>query len=260
VLGELKGGALKAGQLLSTVEALFPQDPESTWRETLVGLQDGNAPAALRRGRAGAARRARRGWRRASRLRRAGDGRRLDRPGAPRPVGRRRAVAVKVQYPGGPRGAGGRRPHAVGDVRAAALVARGLALPPLVAELRDRLTEELDYLHEARTQTRFADGVRRRPRRRRAGRRARGPRVLVMDWLDGTPLATVAAPARQAERDARPRSTSASWSAGPDARRPAAHRPRTRATSGCCPTGGSGCWTSARRWRCPAGCRRRSAG
>jgi hypothetical protein len=42
VLGGLKGGALKAGQLLSTVEALFPQDPESTWRDTLVGLQDSN--------------------------------------------------------------------------------------------------------------------------------------------------------------------------------------------------------------------------
>src|SRR4051794_41886317 len=32
VLGELKGGALKAGQLLSTVEALFPADPEQSWR------------------------------------------------------------------------------------------------------------------------------------------------------------------------------------------------------------------------------------
>ena len=32
VLGELKGGALKAGQLLSTVEALMPQDPESTYK------------------------------------------------------------------------------------------------------------------------------------------------------------------------------------------------------------------------------------
>ena len=42
VLGELKGGALKAGQLLSTVEALFPQDPEATWRDALVGLQESN--------------------------------------------------------------------------------------------------------------------------------------------------------------------------------------------------------------------------
>ena len=43
VLGELKGGALKAGQLLSTVEALMPQDPEDTWREALASLQDHNA-------------------------------------------------------------------------------------------------------------------------------------------------------------------------------------------------------------------------
>ena len=44
MLGGLKGGALKAGQLLSTVEALFPTDPESTWREALSGLQEANAP------------------------------------------------------------------------------------------------------------------------------------------------------------------------------------------------------------------------
>jgi predicted unusual protein kinase regulating ubiquinone biosynthesis (AarF/ABC1/UbiB family) len=67
-----------------------------------------------------------------------------------------REVAVKVQYPGV-------REALVADVRtlsavsrATALVARGLSLPPLVTELRDRLTEELDYEHEARTQRRFA--------------------------------------------------------------------------------------------------------
>jgi hypothetical protein len=38
-----EGGALKAGQLLSTVEALMPQDPESTWRDALVTLQDSNS-------------------------------------------------------------------------------------------------------------------------------------------------------------------------------------------------------------------------
>src|SRR3954465_3597115 len=42
VLGELKGGALKAGQLLSTVEALFPADPEQSWREALTSLQESN--------------------------------------------------------------------------------------------------------------------------------------------------------------------------------------------------------------------------
>src|SRR5215212_11673876 len=42
VLGDLKGGALKAGQLLSTVEALFPADPEQSWREALTSLQECN--------------------------------------------------------------------------------------------------------------------------------------------------------------------------------------------------------------------------
>src|SRR3954451_8728762 len=42
VLGDLKGGALKAGQLLSTVEALFPADPEQSWRQALTSLQECN--------------------------------------------------------------------------------------------------------------------------------------------------------------------------------------------------------------------------
>src|SRR3954471_11492202 len=42
VLGDLKGGALKAGQLLSTVEALFPADPEQSWRQALTSLQESN--------------------------------------------------------------------------------------------------------------------------------------------------------------------------------------------------------------------------
>src|SRR5919202_139360 len=56
VLGDLKGGALKAGQLLSTVEALFPADPEQSWRQALTSLQESNpgmpssdAEAVLRR-------------------------------------------------------------------------------------------------------------------------------------------------------------------------------------------------------------------
>ena len=142
VLGELKGGALKAGQLLSTVEALMPQDPESTWRETLTDLQDANEPLPFGDvepvlvTELGAA------WRQRFS---AFD----EHASAAASIGQvhravwsdGRAVAVKVQYPGV-------REALVADIRtlslvsrAAALVARGLALPPLVAELRDRLTE-----------------------------------------------------------------------------------------------------------------------
>jgi predicted unusual protein kinase regulating ubiquinone biosynthesis (AarF/ABC1/UbiB family) len=201
VLGDLKGGALKAGQLLSTVEALFPQDPEATWREALVGLQESNEPLPFsavepvlaelgpdwrallpeldtRAAAAASLGQVHRGtWR---------DG---------------RDVAVKVQYPGV-------REALVADVRtlsavsrAAAVVARGLSLPPLVAELRDRLVEELDYEHEARTQARFATAFAGDPDVVVPAVVQSSPRVLVMDWLDGTPLAAVARTAGTAERD-----------------------------------------------------------
>lgn len=202
VLGDLKGGALKTGQLLSTVEALFPHDPESTWREALTALQDdaGALPFTevepVLRADLGA------DWRalftdfdetataaaslgQVHRATWAADG---------------RDVAVKVQYPGV-------REALVADIRtlsavsrATALIARGLSLPPLVAELRERLLEELDYRHEARSQTAFRDAFRDEvvvPEVVRAG-----SRVLVMDWLAGTPLVEVARSGSQADRDA----------------------------------------------------------
>ena len=202
VLGELKGGALKAGQLLSTVEALFPSDPSATWRETLTGLQQDNPalpfsdiepvlvqelgprwptlfssfdPVAAAAASIGQVHRAI--W---------ADG---------------RPVAVKVQYPGV-------REALESDVRAVsvlsratALVARGLALPPLVAELRERLLEELDYLHEAAAQRRFALAYDADPRFVVPAVVQATPRVLVQQWLDGTPLARVAELGSQAERD-----------------------------------------------------------
>jgi predicted unusual protein kinase regulating ubiquinone biosynthesis (AarF/ABC1/UbiB family) len=202
VLGDLKGGALKAGQLLSTVEALFPQDPESTWRDALVGLQEGNQPLPFAEvepvlhAELGA------GWR-------ARFAAFEEQASAAASIGQvhralwsdGREVAVKVQYPGV-------REALTADVRtlsavsrATALVARGLSLPPLLAEMRDRLTEELDYLHEGRTQERFRAAYADDPDVRVPRVVHAAPRVLVMDWLDGTPLATVARTGSQAERD-----------------------------------------------------------
>ncbi len=168
-----------------------------------------------------------------------------------------RPVAVKVQYPGV-------REALTADVRtvsamsrAAALVARGLALPPLVAELRERLVEELDYLHEGAVQTRFAQAYAGDPDVLVPAVHRATSRVLVMDWVDGTPLSAVARSGSQAERDRAAASTSASSSAARPA--PACSTPtRTPATSACCPTAGSACSTSARPWSCRR-CRRPSA-
>lgn len=202
VLGDLKGGALKAGQLLSTVEALFPQDPEATWRSALEGLQEGSPSLPFERvepvlrAELGAA------WR--SEFAAFGE-----RAAAAASIGQvhraiwadGRPVAVKVQYPGV-------REALAADLRTvsvmsrgAALIARGLALPPLVAELRDRLTEELDYLREADTQRRFAEAYAGDPEVLVPQVVHATARVLAMDWLDGTPLAVMARTGDQRERD-----------------------------------------------------------
>ncbi len=188
-LGELKGGALKAGQLLSTVEMLFPPDPEGMWRSTLQGLQEDNPSVPFAQLRPVLEEALGRDW---TRLLPALD----EEEAAAASIGQvhrgtwhdGRDVAVKIQYPG-------IREALAADLRAVswatrgvALVARGLSLPPLVAELRTRLVEELDYVHEGRVQQAFArsyvdDAEAVVPQVVHAA-----PRVLVTEWLDGTPL------------------------------------------------------------------------
>ena len=67
--------------------------------------------------------------------------------------------------------------------------------------MRTRLAEELDYVHEAAAQQRFADAYRGDPDVSVPDVVRATSRVLVSDWLDGTPLARVAATADQGERD-----------------------------------------------------------
>ncbi len=136
----------------------------------------------------------------------------------------------------------------------------GLDVKPLLAELKDRVLEELDYTLEADAQR----DVRRRLRRRRAhlvGRVvASAPKVIVTEWIDGTPLSRIIADgtpgrARPGRLPARRCCTTRPRSA------PVCCTPtRTRATSGCCPTAGSASSTSARSPACPTVRRRRSAG
>lgn len=200
-LGHLKGGALKAGQLLSTVETLFPQDPDGSWRAALTAMQQDNPGLPLSELEPVLCAELGSDWR-------ATFDTFEEIPTAAASIGQvhratmdGRAVAVKIQYPG------------IADVmasdvralslalRATSVVARGMAMPPLVAELRTRLGEELDYQQEARWQNAFArayaeDEDVHVPRVLLATRR-----VMVSEWLDGIPFAELAQTGSQQQRD-----------------------------------------------------------
>ena len=161
-LGRLKGGALKAGQLLATVQALLPADPDQVWAGALaelVGDAGGVGVGALEpvlSADLGS------GWR--ARFRSFDD-----EPVAAASLGQvhrarwsdGRDVAVKVQYPGVARALGADLRAVALATRAVGLLSPGLALPPLVRELRARLGDELDYTREAAAQQLFAPRLRR---------------------------------------------------------------------------------------------------
>lgn len=202
VLGELKGGALKAGQLLSTVEALFPADPDATWRSTLTSLQESNPAVPFAELEPVLADMLGTGWR--SRFRE------LDTAhAAAASIGQvhrgvwedGREVAVKVQYPGIADAVLADVGMLSWSLRAASLVARGVAMPPLVAELRTRLVDELDYLHEGHVQSVFAAAYRDDPEVVVPSVVHATPQVLVTDWLEAEPLTHVALNSGQQRRD-----------------------------------------------------------
>lgn len=112
-----------------------------------------------------------------------------------------RVVAVKVQYPGA--GAA-----LTSDLNQMMRMGRmfgswipGLDIKPLLAELKERILEELDYLAESQSQRRFAVAY--------EGDRdfaiphvlSAAPRVIVTEWLDGTPLSEIIATGDQETRD-----------------------------------------------------------
>jgi predicted unusual protein kinase regulating ubiquinone biosynthesis (AarF/ABC1/UbiB family) len=73
---------------------------------------------------------------------------------------------------------------------------------PLVAELRERIVEELDYELEAQAQRAFAEGYADDPLIFVPSVVASSPQILVTEWVDGTPLSTVIASGTPEERDA----------------------------------------------------------
>jgi predicted unusual protein kinase regulating ubiquinone biosynthesis (AarF/ABC1/UbiB family) len=202
VLGQLKGGAMKMGQALSVFEAALPDELAGPYRAALTKLQEAAPPLPAASVHRVLAEQLGDDWR--DRFA-AFD----DKPAAAASIGQvhravwadGREVAVKVQYPG----AGDALRSDLNQLsRLAGLfkaVQPGLDVKPLVAELRERVTEELDYELEAASQEAFATAY--------AGDSqifvppvvARSARVLVTEWVDGTPVSAIIAAGSQEERD-----------------------------------------------------------
>ena len=202
VLGELKGGAMKVGQAMSIFEAALPDELAAPYRATLTRLQEAAPalPAAsvhkVLADQLGA------DWRASFR---SFD----DTPAAAASIGQvhravwqdGRDVAVKVQYPG----AGDALLSDLNQMSLAAKVSTswipGIEIKPILAELRDRMVEELDYTGEAASQQAFHEAFAEIPEFAIPAVVARSSRVLVSEWLEGTPLSQVIAHGSQEERD-----------------------------------------------------------
>ena len=202
VLGELKGGAMKLGQALSVFEAALPPEIAGPYRATLTRLQESAPPLPARTIHTVLAGDMGEQWRASF----AGFD---DQPAAAASIGQvhravwhdGRQVAVKIQYPGAGKAL-------ISDLHQLSRCAwlfgvlmPGLDARPLLAELRDRVAEELDYRREAAAQRAFAAAYAGDPDVCVPGVVAVSDHVLVSEWLDGIPLARVIAGGTAAQRD-----------------------------------------------------------
>ena len=202
VLGELKGGAMKFGQALSVFESALPEEIAGPYRAALTKLQDAAPPMPTRTVHAVLAERLGEDW---SGLFLEFD----DKPAAAASIGQvhrgvwhdGRAVAVKVQYPGAGEAL-------LSDLNQLSRFARllgplipGMDVKPLISELRDRVSEELDYGLEAQAQQAHAEEFADDPDVVVPAVVHQCDEVLITEWMDGVPLSEVIADGTQEQRD-----------------------------------------------------------
>lgn len=196
VLGELKGGAMKFGQALSIFEAALPEELAGPYRQALTRLQEAAPPMPAATVHQMLTEQLGPQWR--SKLVEFDE-----EPAAAASIGQvhrgmwksgsgpARPVAVKVQYPR----AGAALASDLGQLSRLAgmfrLLQPGIDVKPLVAELRARINEELDYELEAEAQRAFATAYADDEEIYVPPVVASADKVLVTEWLDGTPMSTV---------------------------------------------------------------------
>jgi predicted unusual protein kinase regulating ubiquinone biosynthesis (AarF/ABC1/UbiB family) len=202
VLGQLKGGAMKMGQAMSVFEAALPEEIAGPYRAALTKLQESAPPMPVASVHKVLAAELGPRWRQRFRE--------LDEsPAAAASIGQvhrgiwkdGRDVAVKIQYPG----AGDALISDLNQLSRLGAMFRvvqpGLEIKPLIAEIRARVAEELDYELEAAAQKAFAKAYANDDEILVPRVVSAASKVLVTEWIGGTPMARIIAAGDPADRD-----------------------------------------------------------
>ncbi|MGH3243249.1 MAG: ABC1 kinase family protein [Spirillospora sp.] len=202
VLGELKGGAMKLGQMLSIFEAALPPEIAGPYRATLTKLQEAAPPLPVATVHKVLAEFLGEDWRDYFE---SFD----DQPAAAASIGQvhravwhdGRHVAVKVQYPGAGKAL-------ISDFNQLARLGRlfgvlmpGLDVKSMLAELKERVVEELDYTIEAESQTIFRNAYEGDPDFSIPAVIAQNGDILISEWMDGVPLSKIISEGDQETRN-----------------------------------------------------------
>ncbi len=193
VLGDLKGGAMKFGQAMSLFESVLPDDIAAPYREQLTRLQADAPPMPTSRVHAVLRRELGVDWRDLF----------ADfdpEPAAAASIGQvhratwadGRRVAVKVQYPGADEALRSDLRQIGRLSKLFAPLAGGMDVRPLVDELIERTSEELDYTVEAASQQQAAEGFADSDEFVVPQVLAGTSKVMVSEWVDGVPLSSAA--------------------------------------------------------------------
>lgn len=201
-LGELKGGAMKFGQALSVFEAALPEPLIAPYRATLVKLQEAAPPLPAKVVTDVMQRNLGPTWRdlfaefdtKAVAAASVGQVHRATWSDG-------RDVAVKIQYPGAGEALLGDLNQISRLARIFGALAPGLDIKTLMAELKERVAEELDYALEAESQKGFAAGFAGDPDFCVPGVVHQSGNVLVTEWIDGTPLSKIISEGDQETRN-----------------------------------------------------------
>ncbi|MFF1302585.1 ABC1 kinase family protein [Streptomyces sp. NPDC058307] len=202
VLGELKGGAMKFGQALSVFESALPEEVAGPYRAALTKLQEAAPPMPTRTVHAVLEERLGEDWRE---LFAEFD----DKPSAAASIGQvhravwrdGREVAVKVQYPGAGEALLSDLTQLGRFARLLGPLVPGIDIKPLIAELRDRVSEELDYGLEAQAQQAHAEEFADDPDVVVPAVVHQSEQVLITEWIEGIPLSEVISDGTQEQRD-----------------------------------------------------------